>query len=128
MITINLKVVGDEDVIKKFKDYLISCGVKINIGLRSSGSNNSSTLHLVVSLYSSSSFSSIISTWFVNNGDALIISGDKDSVNLPDMDEIIFSHNDPLVIINKKVDELIDRQMYYDSFNKKDFRKSRRLQ
>ncbi len=127
MVSLSIKIIGSELFIEKFKGYLNNCGISIKIGLRSGSSNDKSVLHLIVNFSSVSVFSSLINSWFVDNGNSLIISGDKDAMGLSEMDEITFSHSDSLSSVRKKVDELVDRQLFYESFGKRNFRKSKDL-
>ncbi len=119
--TFSLKVVGKEDEITKFRDYLKENRVEVNIGIRSSSNDSEVIFHLIVKSRLDH-FLKILHDWFNLYHDVLIISGDKDYVDMSEMDEIVFSHNDSNDIIMSKLKDLVDRQKHYEANTKRSLR------
>ncbi|MEK6919402.1 MAG: hypothetical protein AABW73_05210 [Nanoarchaeota archaeon] len=115
----SLKVGGLEEDVSSFSDYLKENGVFVQIGLRSSLKEDV-ILHLLVNA-ELVNLSVIINKWFKVNSDIVVISGDKDSVGMREMEEVYFSFGDSTPEILQKLRDLDDRQKHYDSNNKKSF-------
>jgi len=121
MNLINIKVTGSDDSLKRFIGFLTKAGVSVVVGVRLRSTEGRIEVHYVLKA-DLSSISKVFCKWFASAADLITITGDKDSVDMPQMDEIVFSSSDSLQVIQEKIEALVDRQKHYDASSRKKFR------